>query len=539
VANVDRVERDAHPERTGVSTAALALGISTVRSTVTFKDYSGSVSGRPLLSWVLEWLNGQNPNLRVAITCAASEATAVRDIVGLATPVIVHDELTPVERLEAAAAACNATEIIAARLQVLLGPASQIKAVQEALGSGYGSVLVHVLPEGAAVEGYTLDVLRALKSHVLSGLPQTPRDLLNILCAAASAAGDINPFSWRHAGLDGRKLYESAIDRPLPERIDLETSQQVVRIAAILSSGLPRGDGLALLRQWQDGEVHDELAELALGRTGWVRNGMATAGAASSVALRARQRHILYVSVASAFSGAEEVACLLAEHLDKEQFTPYALVSHEGLFTERLRHAGVSVICPGHDIGQGSLARIASTARIVAVVRPDLIHAHGHAGLGVLMAAVNHDIPLVQHIHVRKLDSILREQCLAADQVIAVSRYVRERVMWAGVPDDRISVIYNGVRTPAPDSTENRAVIRQRYGIPDDAEVLLMVGRYAERKRHDVFVRALSLVAAKGRRVYGVCAGDPLSGPDVYRRMLQLSRECGVGDRIIAPGFLP
>jgi glycosyltransferase involved in cell wall biosynthesis len=60
----------------------------------------------------------------------------------------------------------------------------------------------------------------------------------------------------------------------------------------------------------------------------------------------------------------------------------------------------------------------------------------------------------------------------------------------------------------ARDLRARRGELRASFGVPEDAVVLLYVGRFIDRKRPDVFVEAVARAAAQDRRVVGVMVGD-------------------------------
>ena len=78
-----------------------------------------------------------------------------------------------------------------------------------------------------------------------------------------------------------------------------------------------------------------------------------------------------------------------------------------------------------------------------------------------------------------------------ADAYVAVSSYVRERLIEQGYPAERIVVVPNGVDTTRfrPMDPSERHMRRRHAGIPEDSRVLLFVGRKQEVKGFDVFLR--------------------------------------------------
>jgi len=112
-------------------------------------------------------------------------------------------------------------------------------------------------------------------------------------------------------------------------------------------------------------------------------------------------------------------------------------------------------------------------------------------------------------------------------RVIAVSEQVKRELMaYAGVPEDRISVITNGVDLqefyPKP-------VSRAEHRLPEDAVLALFAGDIkSSRKNLDTVLRSLQAVPGVHLLVLGSTDGSP------YPRM---AKELGLGDRIRFLGY--
>lgn len=91
--------------------------------------------------------------------------------------------------------------------------------------------------------------------------------------------------------------------------------------------------------------------------------------------------------------------------------------------------------------------------------------------------------------------------------VVAISEGVRAALIASGVDAARIVVVPSGVEADAfAVSPAQRAAARARYGLPDDAAVLVVVGALEARKGHAVLLAALARLRAAPVRV--LCAGE-------------------------------
>ena len=180
----------------------------------------------------------------------------------------------------------------------------------------------------------------------------------------------------------------------------------------------------------------------------------------------------------------------------------------------------------------------------------DLVHGHywlsGRAGMAV---AHRWGVPLVQSMHtlarvknhslaegdapepelrVRGEDQLVRQ----ADLLVAnTDDEARQLDLHYGADPARVGIVPPGVDldvfTPGP-----RTGALRRIGLPDDAELLLFVGRVQRLKAPDVLLRAAALLLEKdpslrGRLVVAVVGG--LSGSaDEPRRLAELARSLGI-----------
>jgi len=97
-----------------------------------------------------------------------------------------------------------------------------------------------------------------------------------------------------------------------------------------------------------------------------------------------------------------------------------------------------------------------------------------------------------------------------ADSVFIGSDIERAPMRRLGIPDRRIALVPYGVDTRRFDGSDGalRTRIRAELGIPADANVVLFVGRFVERKKPHVVVDALRLLGARVPKLHGVLVGD-------------------------------
>lgn len=150
---------------------------------------------------------------------------------------------------------------------------------------------------------------------------------------------------------------------------------------------------------------------------------------------------------------------------------------------------------------------------------PYVVFVHGNEISRILSAPADHGLEL--------------RTLAQADRVVAVSRFTAGLVERAGVPADRIEVVYPGcdvdVYVPQPANPELRRKLLGRRG---ENRVILTTGNLVARKGHDIVIRALARVREVVPDVTYLIVGD---GP--YRADLeQLAQSRGVQDHVVFAG---
>ncbi len=191
----------------------------------------------------------------------------------------------------------------------------------------------------------------------------------------------------------------------------------------------------------------------------------------------------------------------------------------------------------------GALAQAWATLGFLARTRPDavlVVLAHPDQLPGAVAAAAMYPARSVASVHVvpprlrftnarRFLYAVTRR---LGERWVALSVDNRRRLALAlGWKADRIYLVYNGIEDLGPPPAE-RAVLRRRLreqlSLPDDAKLLLTVGRLNRQKGHDLIVGSVPAVAAEHKDAFWIWVGD---GPEreSLTRALELA---GADDRV-------
>lgn len=224
--------------------------------------------------------------------------------------------------------------------------------------------------------------------------------------------------------------------------------------------------------------------------------------------------------------GAESVVVQLARAA-VDRGDQVVVASDAGWRTAALQDLGATHLpVPLADGGARALARTVRVLRRHLAGSPvDVVHAHNvRAALAARLAVVGRRTPVLVTLHgisasrYRPAARVLR---WAADQVVAVSDDVRDRLVVGGMPADRVAVVPTA---PEPPEAVDRSEARAGLGLSGDERVVLCLARLEPPKRQDLLLRAWSDVP----RAVLLVAGD-----GSRRAALEaLAGELGVAERV-------
>ena len=211
-------------------------------------------------------------------------------------------------------------------------------------------------------------------------------------------------------------------------------------------------------------------------------------------------------------SGAEKQLTLLAEGLLPHDIEPSVFaLDRGGHYADRLTAAGV----PVRVIGKRGKADRAAAGRLRAGFRefgPDVLHSWLFSAHAYAWAANAASTPWVQAL--RCVDSwkggwqrlVDRRLWPSVARFAANGHAVKEHYAGAGIEPDRIDVIPNGIEIPSYRPRD--ASLRDRFRIPEDAKVVVAVGRLAKQKRIKDLLWAFQLLRQADPRAVFVVVGD-------------------------------
>ncbi|MEM5437259.1 glycosyltransferase family 4 protein [Paraburkholderia diazotrophica] len=267
---------------------------------------------------------------------------------------------------------------------------------------------------------------------------------------------------------------------------------------------------------------------------------------------------VLFIDQSGELGGAEFALLPLARHWASRG---KVLLLSDGPFRERLESAGVSVDVSANArvsgvrrdalrfAWLGALPAIAGQALSIArqARRYDVVFLNTQKALVLgAFGKLLHGRPIVWYLHDilsrahfgRMQLAIVRWLALhAVDHVIANSRASADALVSLTLrPDYPVRVVHNGIDAAAfsVSDAQDRAALRRRLGLPEDAWLAGLFGRLAPWKGQHVALAALAQLPG----AHLVLAGAALFGEHEYERELHRQAQAlGVANRVHFAGF--
>ncbi|MGY5799904.1 glycosyltransferase family 4 protein [Rhizobium sp. LEGMi12c] len=243
--------------------------------------------------------------------------------------------------------------------------------------------------------------------------------------------------------------------------------------------------------------------------------------------------------------------CRAMQHRGHSVTAIYSPVRAEPAFVAELGNIGLDNVIPlamRRAPGPWDLTAWWHLRKIAAIHGPfDLIHGHSSkAGALTRLRLPGQHVPVLYTPHAfRTMDPTLGvkgrliyggiERLLGTwltDRLVCVSQDEYNHALSLGIPEKRLRVVVNGVNAPP---LSQRAAIRRRYGIPQDALLFGFVGRMTRQKAPERLVEAFAQIAAQLPQAHLLMIGIGELA-DSTREMIEAA---GLQDRARIDGSVP
>ena len=109
-----------------------------------------------------------------------------------------------------------------------------------------------------------------------------------------------------------------------------------------------------------------------------------------------------------------------------------------------------------------------------------------------------------------------------ADAAVAVSHFTGKSLLELGVQPRRLEVIHNGAELERFKYAPNaKSTLCERYGISDDAPLLVTVGSVSPRKGQEIVLRAMPAILEQHPDAHYIAAGSHHTGVDSLRQLIE------------------
>ena len=163
---------------------------------------------------------------------------------------------------------------------------------------------------------------------------------------------------------------------------------------------------------------------------------------------------------------------------------------------------------------------------------PEVAAACRRTGIPYVVEPIGMFVPIVRNFLLKRMYHFVlgRRMLRGARKIIATSPQEVAELTGSGLAREKILVRRNGVEVP--ETMPEKGKFRAAAGIPENAKVVLYLGRLSEKKSPDVLLQAFALLCeAEGHAELRLV----FAGPDedgMRQRLLQMAEALGVSSRV-------
>lgn len=246
--------------------------------------------------------------------------------------------------------------------------------------------------------------------------------------------------------------------------------------------------------------------------------------------------NILVADLDTEWRGGQNQALLMLKGFVARGRTAELFTAEGSVLGRRAEAAGI----PVHFASRGlfRLGAVRRLRRLLAQRRFDIVHANEpDAWNAAWLAGACRTASLLLS---RRVGYPFRQPVLSAgrfratERIVAISEWVVQQAVASGVPREKLSVVYEGVEIPAPQTEATRRAARARWLLRDDAAVIGCVGVLSPDKGQYRVIQAMPKLLGQFPNCRLLLAGD---GPSRVE-WENSARALGVADAVIFAGFV-
>lgn len=253
---------------------------------------------------------------------------------------------------------------------------------------------------------------------------------------------------------------------------------------------------------------------------------------------------VLQVSSDTNIGGAGKCILTYLSHCDKSRFEIAVALPTGSLLKPKVEELGFMVF-EVDAMADKSLdtAAVGKLLKVFRRFKPNIVHAH--ASMAARIAARLYGAKIVYTRHSvfppspRLTHGVGKLACgavnnLTSDKIIAVAEAAKQNVTDTGGNEKKIQVILNGVEPMRKYSDEEKARLREEYGVPEGYRCAAIVARLNEVKGHKYFIEAAAKLVDAGVKAKFFIAGTGDMATTLRAQILS----AGLENDVIMLGFI-
>lgn len=253
---------------------------------------------------------------------------------------------------------------------------------------------------------------------------------------------------------------------------------------------------------------------------------------------------VLQVSSDTNIGGAGKCILTYLKHYDRSRIETAVVLPRDSLLKPQAEALGIKVY--EIDAMADKSLDFKAVKRLISVFKefkPDVVHTHASMAARIAARLWGAKIVYTRHSvfppNPKLTHGIGKAICgavnnMTADKIIAVAEAAKDNICAIGVSEKKINVILNGVEPLVQYTEEQKAAVREQFGVPCGCKCAAIVARLNEVKGHKYFVEAARLLKERGIKAKLLIAGTGDMEPQIRKQI----DESGLSDDVLMLGFL-
>lgn len=258
-----------------------------------------------------------------------------------------------------------------------------------------------------------------------------------------------------------------------------------------------------------------------------------------------RKIKVIHILTDSNIGGAGRLLINYLHKFDRNKFDIKVCLPKGGQLIPLVKDEGYQVIELDHGCDKSfEMSSLSEFRRILKDEKPDIVHTHSafSAKLAAYLSGVKSRI-YTRHCAFempKRLTSFPGKQIngfinnTLATEIVAVAQAAADNLTETGINPKKITVIINGVEPIRKTSDEEKAELKDKFGISSDDFVAGISARLEHYKGHAYLLGTIHEVVQKHQKVKFIFMGDGSERENLEKK----ASELGITEKIIFTGFV-